>query len=260
MIALEILGALLVGLSLGLLGAGGSIVTVPVLVFVVGDPPKVAIAESLAIVGAIAATAASRYQRQRLIDWRHAILLGVPGMLGALQGAMLARAMSGRAQMILFACVAFVAALRMLLARSPSDSAPTSPHRPAWQPILAGIAVGLLTGLVGVGGGFLLIPALVVLLGVPMRRAIGTSLVVIVANCVVGFARQFASLEASGDQIQWITVIVFAVVGSTGALAGARLSAHLPHNILRVTFAWVLVLVAIGTLVSQLLSTTAPAS
>ena len=118
LIALEIVGALLVGLALGLLGAGGSIITVPILVHVVGEPKKCAIAESLVIVAAIAAIAAIQYQRERLIDWRNALLLGIPGMVGAFGGASIATTVSGRMQMIVFAVVALVVAVRMLTAKT----------------------------------------------------------------------------------------------------------------------------------------------
>ncbi|MDZ4828766.1 MAG: sulfite exporter TauE/SafE family protein [Phycisphaerae bacterium] len=252
---LEIVGAMLVGLALGLLGAGGSIITVPVLVYVVGEAPKAAIAESLLIVATIAAVAAFHYQRARLIDWRNAVLLGVPGMLGAFGGAALASFVSGRAQMILFACIAFAAAIRMLTMRDLAE-ATLADRRPAWQPIVAGLGVGVITGLVGVGGGFLLIPALVVLLGLPMRRAVGTSLAIIAANGLVGFAKHWHTLQATDTEIHWNVVALFAALGVVGSIAGTWLSPRLPQRALRLTFAWVLVAVSIGTLLTQMIGST----
>ena len=232
---LALVGALLVGLSLGLLGAGGSILTVPVLAYLVGEPQKSAIAESLLIVGAIATTGSIRYQRLGLIDWRTVVLMGVPGMLGSFLGASLSRLLSGHVQFVLFALVAIAAAGRMLTMRdSPDEFTPA--RREPWQPILVGIGIGLLTGIVGVGGGFLIVPALVVFLGLPMRNAIGTSLVIIVANCIVGFAKQWGG-GSEALPIHWWVVGIFAAVGAVGSVVGATLAPKLPHAKLRVVFA-----------------------
>jgi hypothetical protein len=242
-------GAILVGLSLGLLGAGGSILTVPVLVYLVGEPHKPAIAESLLIVGAIATAGSIRYQRLGLVDWRTVILMGVPGMLGAFLGATLSRLLSGHVQLLVFGLVAIAAAGRMLTMRkTPDEFTPTK--REPWQPILVGIGIGLLTGIVGVGGGFLIVPALVVFLGLPMRGAIGTSLVIIVANCLVGFAKQWIGHHEELP-IHWWVVGLFAAVGAVGSVAGAALAPKLPQAKLRIAFGWVLVAIGLATVVIE---------
>lgn len=246
-LAIEIAGALLVGLMLGLLGAGGSILTVPVLTYVVGEPTKVAIAESLLIVGAIALVAGGRAARRGLVDWWIAILLGLPGMLGAFLGAFLTGALSAPTQMLLFAAVLLAAAFRLLTMREPEADC-TAPRPPAWQPLLVGCAVGVLTGLVGVGGGFLLVPALVILLRQPIRRAIATSLVIIVANSAIGFATHASALSGSDHSIDWPLVALFVACGIVGTLAGTALSPRLPQRGLRLAFGWMLVAIALATI------------
>ena len=162
------LGALVVGLSLGLLGSGGSILTVPVLIFLVGEPEKVAIAESLAIVGGIALVGSLPFAVRKLIDWRSVAFFGVPGMAGAYLGALLSRYVSGGFQLALFALIMLVAAFFMFRPPAVPRSAAAAPRRP-WKIGLDGLVVGVLTGFVGVGGGFLIVPALVLLGGLSMH-------------------------------------------------------------------------------------------
>jgi uncharacterized protein len=152
------IGALVIGLTLGLLGSGGSILTVPVLVYLVGVPDKAAIADSLAIVGLIAAVAAVPYALQRSIHWRSVLYFGVPGIAGTYFGAALSAFVSGTFQLMLFALVMLVAAVLMFRGASTVPNA-EAPRQAAWKIALEGLAVGVLTGLVGVGGGFLIVPA-----------------------------------------------------------------------------------------------------
>ena len=150
-------GAIAIGLSLGLLGSGGSILTVPVLVYLLDQPEKLAIAGSLAIVGAIAAAGSVPYIRSGLVNWRAVLLFGGPGMVGTYLGSWLAVFVSGAFQLTLFAVVMLAASVLMLRpidlekagARHPASS------RSAWKIPLDGLIVGIITGLVGVGGGFL---------------------------------------------------------------------------------------------------------
>lgn len=245
---LEIAGALVVGLALGVLGAGGSILTIPILVYVVGEPKKLAILQSLAIVGTIAMASALMPACRRLVDWRSAILLLIPGILGATLGGALAASIPAEAQMLLFALLAFAAAFRMF---SRSTPAPRATPRPAWQPILAGIALGLATGLVGVGGGFLIVPVLVLLLGLPMHRAVASSLVVIAGNCAVGFAKQWWALGPLDEGLRLGVIALFAGVGIAGGALGTALAPRLPQRGLRVAFGCVLLLVAAGIVVAE---------
>ncbi len=182
------LGALSIGLSLGLLGSGGSILTVPVLVYLVGQDEKVAIAGSLAVVGTIALAGALQYLRSDQVDWRNVGWFGVPGMAGTWLGAMLAAFVPGLVQLALFAVVMLVAAVMMLRGGELKDTVARSP-REVWKIALDGLAVGILTGLVGVGGGFLIVPALVLLGGLSMHRAVATSLVIIALKSYSGFIK-----------------------------------------------------------------------
>ena len=162
---LAVVGALAIGLSLGLLGSGGSILTVPVLHYLLDQPEQAAIGGSLLVVGLIAASASVPYAMARQVDWRKAVWFGVPGMAGAWLGASLARWVPGPVQLALFAAVMLVAAVRML-GSAPLSTGDAQPHPLAV--VASGAAVGALSGLVGVGGGFLIVPALVLLAAVPM--------------------------------------------------------------------------------------------
>ncbi|WP_284327034.1 sulfite exporter TauE/SafE family protein, partial [Deinococcus metallilatus] len=181
------IGAALIGLSLGLLGSGGSILTVPVLVYLVGEPEKLAIAESLAIVGAISLFGAIPYALKRQIDWRSVLWFGIPGVAGTYLGAALSVYLSGVAQLMLFAVVMLLAAIMMFRPGGAQPEAATNHKRSPLKIGAEGLVVGVLTGLVGVGGGFLIIPALVLLGGLPMSLAVGTSLLIIAAKSFVGF-------------------------------------------------------------------------
>lgn len=247
-----ILGALLIGLALGLLGSGGSILTVPVLVYLLGHEPKAAIAESLAIVGGIAIAGAVPYGRLRLIDWRNAIFFGAPGMVGTYGGAWLARFVPATAQLLLFALVMLFAAWMMFRQRLTSDEASeqTRPRHALWKIAIEGLAVGILTGLVGVGGGFLIVPALVLLGGLPMRLAVGTSLVVIAAKSFAGFVKYVDVLSELGTSLDWITIGWFIAIGIVGTMLGNWLGARINQRMLQRLFAVFLVFMA-GFVLSQ---------
>lgn len=252
-----IVGALLIGLALGLLGSGGSVVTVPVLVYVLGHNSKVAVAESLVIVGAIALAGAVPYGWSRQIDWRSVVLFGLPGMAGTYGGAWLARYVSGPVQLVLFACVMLLAAWMMFRqsarpeTKAKSASSPSvegERHRhPAWKIAIEGVAVGVLTGLVGVGGGFLIVPALVLLGGLPMRLAVGTSLLVVAAKSLAGFAKYQHVLKELNLAVDWQTIGWFVAVGVLGTLTGARLATRLNQRILQRIF--VVFLIVMGCFV-----------
>ena len=152
------------GLSLGLMGSGGSILTVPVLIYLVGEQEKVAIAESLGIVGSISLAGFVPYAFKKQVHWRSVILFGIPGMAGTYGGAMIAGYVSGTFQLLLFAGVMVVAAVMMFRDKKQlQESGDIDIQHAWWKIVLEGLAVGILTGLVGVGGGFLIVPALVLL-------------------------------------------------------------------------------------------------
>lgn len=253
-------GALLIGLTLGLLGSGGSILTVPVLVYLLGHQDKVAIAESLAVVGAIALAGFLPYAGARQVDWRSVAFFGLPGMAGTYAGAWLARFVPGAAQLVLFGGVMLAAAWLMFrnAARSTTSSPVAASDRgndsshparhPLWQIALEGVTVGILTGLVGVGGGFLIVPALVLLVGLPMRIAVGTSLAIIGLNSAVGFFKYLGVLEAAQLQVDWHTMGLFIAIGVGGTQAGRLLGKRLDQATLRKAFAVFLVVMGLFVL------------
>jgi uncharacterized membrane protein YfcA len=242
------LGALAIGLSLGLLGSGGSIFTVPALVYLAHQDEKVAIASSLGIVAGISLFASIPYARRREIDWRSVLRFGLPGIVGTFGGAWLAKYVSAHTQLVLLGLVMLVASVLML--RKPVEVAAPKPH-PTWMVALEGLAVGVLTGLVGVGGGFLIVPALVLLGGVPMRRAIGTSLVIITLKSLVGFAKYVQVLAQLDLAVDWNVLALFTAVGIAGSLLGSRVSSIVPQRALQHVFSAVLVLAGAGILISR---------
>jgi uncharacterized membrane protein YfcA len=237
-----LLGALAIGLSLGLLGSGGSILTVPVLHYLLGQPEQAAIGGSLLVVGVIAASASLPYAFTRQVDWSKALSFGVPGMAGAWAGASLARWVPGVVQLALFAVVMLLAAWRML-ASAPLAQRGDTPHPLAV--VASGTAVGALSGLVGVGGGFLIVPALVVFAAVPMASAVGTSLVVIAMNSFTGFGKYLHVLEAKGVALDFRVLLVIAAIGIAGSLLGHRIGRRLPQAALRRLFGAFLVVMGV---------------
>lgn len=230
-----VLGALVVGLSLGLLGSGGSILTVPVLVYLLHQPAKIAIAGSLAIVGAIALVGAARYAHQRLVSWRLVALFGVPGVVATYGGAWVSQFVPGAVQLVVFAGIMGLAAWGMLRS-PPGDADRAGGERPLPWLIAAGIGVGLVTGFVGVGGGFLLVPALVFLGGLAMHRAVATSLAVIVINSASGFYKQYEVVTGVGHSLDWRIIGLFVLVGGIGSVIGNSVARHIPQRRLRQVF------------------------
>ena len=245
---LALLGALAIGLSLGLLGSGGSILTVPVLVYLLGQEEKVAIAGSLLVVGVVAAAGGVAAARRRLVDWRSVVVFGLPGMAGTWLGAVLSRHVAGGMQLAVFAGVMLVAAVAMAWppAIGTPEAADGSPagRRSTVKVAADGLAVGLVTGFVGVGGGFLIVPALVVLGGLPIPLAVGTSLAVIALKSATGFLGHLRVLADLGLSLDWPLLALLSAVGVAGSLAGSRLGRHVPPRRLRRAFAVFLVVVA----------------
>lgn len=239
MLLLGLALAVLIGLSLGLLGGGGSILTVPIFVYVLGFEAKQAIAMSLAVVGAVSLFGAARHWRAGNINLRVALVFGSVAMIGTYLGARLAVFFSGAAQLALFAGVMLVAALFMLRDRQPVPAgavvlpggAPVE-QMPLGLIILEGLAVGVLTGLVGVGGGFLIVPALVVLGKIPMKQAVGTSLLVIAMKSATGFLGYLGQVA-----VPWAFITLFTVVAMVGILGGTYLVQFVSQAALKRAFA-----------------------
>ncbi len=237
---LSLVGAILIGLSLGLLGSGGSIITVPVLVYLVGQPEKVAIAGALVIVGAISLVAALPWTLKRQVEWRSVLWFGGAGMVGTWFGSWLSHWVPGVVQLFLFALVMLVAAARMARPQAPAVEPATRRRRGLIM--LDGFAVGIMTGLLGVGGGFLIVPALVLLGGLPVHRAVGTSLWIIAINAFTGFVKHLSVLEQHGQHLDWRLIGLFIALGGCGAMIGNRLAGRIPQAGLRRVFAGFLVL------------------
>lgn len=232
------IGALLVGLSLGLMGSGGSILTVPVLIYLAGEQEKVAIAESLGIVGAISFLGAIPYAFKKQIHWRSVILFGLPGMAGTYGGAIIAGFVSGTFQLILFAIVMLLAAMLMFRnKKEASKNISTEKNQKWWVIAIEGLVVGVLTGLVGVGGGFLIVPALVLLGGLSMHLAIGTSLAIIALKSFSGFYKYLDVLEELNLTINWELVFIFTLIGAVGSFVGKSIGSKISGEKLKRGFA-----------------------
>jgi uncharacterized membrane protein YfcA len=228
----------LIGVSLGLLGGGGSILAVPVLVYVARVDVHAAIGMSLAVVGMTALVGGLVHARAGRVDLRAAALFGGAGMLGAPLGAQATHAVAPRVLLLLFAALMLAVGGLMLRGKAGARSGTPRPH-PVAVPA-AGFGVGLLTGFLGVGGGFLIVPALTLLAGLPIHTAIGTSLLVIASNSaagVLGHLRQ-------GEMPLRLTAAVTASA-ALGALAGVRLASSLDPARLRRAFAVFVVLVGL---------------
>jgi uncharacterized membrane protein YfcA len=240
--------SVLIGVSLGLLGGGGSILTVPILVYVAGQDPKAAIAMSLLVVGVTSAAGAVSHARAGRVQWRTGLIFGAAGMAGAYGGGRVAEFIPGTWLLVAFGVMMAVTAVAMLRGRSPAESHRRHDGRlPVGRIVLDGVVVGAVTGLVGAGGGFLVVPALVLLGGVPMSTAVGTSLVVITLKSGAGLAGYLASTPIDWTLAAGVTAA--AVVGSVG---GGRLAGKLSEERLRRAFAWFVAAMAILVLGQQL--------
>lgn len=240
-------GAIAIGVSLGLLGSGGSIITVPVLVYLLGQDEKLAIAGSLFVVGNIALAGSLQYVRAGLIDWRNVAIFGAPGMAGTYLGAMIAAYVSGILQLALFAIVMLLASYMMLRPAKLTDT--DHVPREAWKIAADGLMVGMVTGLVGVGGGFLIVPALVLLGGVAIHRAVATSLVIIALKSYSGFYKYLDVLDEQNLQLDWQTLLLVTALGIAGSFVGARVARQMPQQKLKQGFGLFLIVMGIYILV-----------
>ena len=249
MIAALGLGAA-IGILLGLLGGGGSILAVPALVYGAGLPLSAAVPTSLLVVGVSSATALLPRLRARQIRWRIAAIVGAAGATAAFGGAAINRLLDPRLVLIGLAGLMAVAAIRMLRGDGAAGGDCALPGGGVnWRGCLpksigAGIVVGLLTGLFGVGGGFLIIPALVLLLGLAMPAAVGTSLVVIVVNSAAGFAA-----HAGDATLDFRITGAFAAAAVLGSLVAGRFAARLPARRLHRAFAVLVLIIAVFVVV-----------
>ena len=243
---------LIVGALLGLVGGGGSILAVPALVYGVGLPLSEAIPTSLIVVGAASAVAVLPRLRHG-VNWRLAAIIGTAGVATAYLGALVNRMMDPQVLLVAFAVIMVVAGVRMFLTTRAAGGPCALPDGGTnWRSCLpkalaTGAVVGFLTGLLGVGGGFLIVPALTLILGLPMGPTIGTSLVIIVINSAAGFAAHVSDIE-----IDWAVTGSFAASAMIASLGAGRLGRRLPDIVLKRGFA-VLVFIAAAYVAVQAL-------
>lgn len=239
MLAVAVALSLLVGITLGLLGGGGSILMVPILANVLGLDTKDAIATSLLVVGATSAAGALQHARAGNVELKTGLLFGAAGMVGAYAGGLGAAFVAPELLMLLFVAMMVVTAVAMLRPRRETFAVPTTPALP--RLLGYGAAIGVVTGLVGAGGGFVVVPALALLAGMPMKKAVGTSLLVITLNTVAGFLGHLGHAT-----IDWPVTGAITAAAVTGSFVGTRLAGTIDPRLLRRAFgAFVLVIAAL---------------
>ncbi|MEM8828156.1 MAG: sulfite exporter TauE/SafE family protein [Cyanobacteria bacterium P01_G01_bin.19] len=247
--------ALFIGLSLGLIGGGGSILAVPILVYVLGLDAKEAIAMSLAIVGIVSLIAVIPHGQLGNVNLRTAIAFTPPAMLGAFIGARLAALpwITDTIQLVCFAIIMLIASYFMIHKPKDSNSELLTPNSELerseypWLVItLEGLGVGIITGFVGVGGGFAIIPALVLLGKIPMKEAIGTSLLIITFKSFTGFIGYLNQVV-----IDWNLMLTFTTVAVLGVIWGAYFSGKIQGAKLQQAFGYFLIAVAIFILIKR---------
>lgn len=248
---IQILGffcSVLIGFSLGLLGGGGSMLTLPVLVYLLGINPLLSTAYSLFVVGATSLVGSVAHMRKQQIHYRVALLFSIPSFaaifltrryvmpaipdsIRILDGIQISRA---AVLLLFFAVVMLMASVFMITARKNQPGSATSLSQPAyWLMGPAGLLVGSLTGLAGIGGGFLIIPALVLLVRLPMKSAVGTSLLIIAANSLIGIL-----CNPVWQQIDWPFLLTFTALAMLGILIGSYMSRFISGLRLRKAFGW----------------------
>ena len=241
-------GAILMGLSLGLIGGGGSILTVPILVYLFSVDAVLATAYSLFVVGLTSLIGSFSHMRLGNIHWRTAIVFGIPSIISVyLTRAYVVPAIpdpvfhlgdaavsKAHAILLLFAVIMLLASYSMIRKRVVMENEEAEPRYNYPLILLEGIVVGAVTGLVGAGGGFLIIPALVLLAKLPMKQAVGTSLIIIAAKSLIGFTG-----DLKGNQvIDWRFLLIFSLIAMVGIIAGSMLSRNISNEKLKPAFGW----------------------
>ena len=245
--------SVLVGLSLGLLGGGGSILVVPLLTYLGGMEPREAIASSLFVVGVTSLVSLLQHARAGRVRWKTGLLFGASGMVGAFVGGLAGGHIPGPVLMVAFALMMVATATAMLRPRTgdprgtgmPGDRA-EHPH-PVWRILLDGLVVGAATGLVGAGGGFLVVPALVLLAGLPMSAAVGTSLLVIALKSFAGLGGYMTTVS-----LDWPIVLSVTAAAVVGSFGGVALASRVPEQALRRGFGFFVLAMGVFVLAQEL--------
>lgn len=253
--------AIVMGFTLGLLGGGGSILTVPILVYVMGIEPVTATAYSLFVVGSTAVIGGWRKHQHRQVEWKTGILFALPSLVAVFvtryyiipaipeviarfNGFTLTKDL---AVMIFFAIIMLLTGLSMVMNGAPDEKKKaSSPNIPLI--IVEGLAVGVITGLVGAGGGFLIVPALVLLVGMPMKKAVGTSLVIIALKSLIGFLGDIGS----GQEIDWMLLVLFTAFSMGGLLLGTWATKKVNQQSLKNGFGWFVLVMAAFIFLNEL--------
>ncbi len=230
---------LLVGTVMGLLGAGGSILTVPALLYLVGQDAHAATTTSLLVVGISAAAGVVPHHRAGRVRLRDGAAFAVTGVAGSAAGSLLTRGLDEQILVGGFAVLIAAAAVVMLLRRNAGTPTPGRGRAATWQVLATGLVVGLVTGVFGVGGGFVVVPALVLVLGYSMPDAIGTSLVIIVVNAVSALATRLAVTD-----VPWGVALPFAGATVFAVLVSSTFADRVPSEKLTTAFALMLFVVA----------------
>lgn len=255
------LGGLLIGLILGLIGGGGSILTVPVLVYLFGLSPVMATAYSLFIVGTSSLVGAIGFMKRKLVDISTAISFSIPALVAVyLTRRWIVPAIpevifhwdkmvltKGSALMLFFAGIMIMSAVSLIRHKNSEAVKPRQWNHQYVYVVLEGLVVGLVTGLVGAGGGFLIVPALVLLGGLPMKKAVATSLLIIAIKSLVGFVGDIQNLS-----IDWRFLLIFTGVSMIGILLGTWLNQFIDGARLKKGFGWFVLLMGIFILVKEL--------
>lgn len=258
------ISAVIIGLSLGLIGGGGSILTVPVMVYLFGISPILATAYSLFIVGVSALFGVFKNIQKGLINYHVAIVFAIPSLITVFltrryfvswipdviysNEAFVLTKSAGI--MVLFAVIMLLAAWSMIRSgEKPISDKHSEIRLNIPMIVLEGVLVGVLTGIVGAGGGFLIIPVLVLMVGLPMKQAVGTSLLIIAAKSLIGFV---GDLGAS-QNIDWLFLGLFTALATIGILIGVYLSNYIPSKKLKTSFGWFVLIMAIYILTKELL-------
>ena len=254
------LGALIIGLVLGLIGGGGSILTVPLLVYFLGYNPLVATAYSLFVVGASSMIGALQKYRKRLVDIKTALTFtfpsfiavylsrrylvpGIPNTLIRFDEYLLTKEMG---IMLFFALIMLLAALSMIKKSSPK--APKSNEKQSYFKILfIGFTIGTITGIIGAGGGFLYVPALVILAQIPMKKAVGTSLLIVTINSLIGFIGDIQTLD-----VAWCFLLTFTFISIIGIVLGGYLSKFISNSKLKKSFGYFVIIMAVFIIYKEL--------
>ena len=256
--------AILIGVSLGLIGGGGSILTVPVLVYILGVDPVLATAYSLFVVGSTSLVGAGTYMKKGLVNYKTALVFAIPSFIAVfLTRKFLVPALPdplftvGEAIitknigiMVFFALIMLAASFSMIKGKKGGDAAEVEEVKFNFPMIaLEGSVVGVITGIVGAGGGFLIIPALVILAKLPMKMAVGTSLLIIAAKSLIGFLG-----DLSSQTIDWQMLLIFTSLSIVGIFIGSALSKKINEKILKTGFGWFVLVMGIYIITKELLA------